>query len=106
VAWEERGGRRYYYTARRVGGRVVKEYAGAGEIGALAEMADAMERSWRQVEKAQQRENLARANAGETAIRELDQATALLSRAILVASGFRRHHRGAWRRPRRRRGTA
>lgn len=30
MAWEQRGNRRYYYRAKKIGGRVVKHYLGAG----------------------------------------------------------------------------
>jgi hypothetical protein len=40
MAWETRRGRKYYYRATRVNGRVVKLYVGAGEEAAAAAAAD------------------------------------------------------------------
>lgn len=39
MAWETRGGRKYFYTGRRVNGRVVKEYHGSGPISELTAQA-------------------------------------------------------------------
>src|SRR4051812_2772447 len=47
MGWERRGGRSYYYTAERVGGRVVKLYVGTGHVAALAARLDAATRQQR-----------------------------------------------------------
>ena len=36
MGWEYRGGNRYFYNARRVGRRVVKEYVGGGLVAELS----------------------------------------------------------------------
>ena len=97
MAWEERGGRLYYYKSRRVGGRVVKEYVGSGPIAELAAAADERDRraelDRRESEKAE-RERL------EAFDREIDavcEAIDLAARAALVEAGYRQHNRGEWR---------
>ena len=35
MGWEQRGNATYYYSAERVGGRVVKQYVGTGRVAAL-----------------------------------------------------------------------
>ena len=42
MPWESRPGGRYYYSARRVGGRVIKTYYGRGILGAEAARLDAV----------------------------------------------------------------
>ena len=37
MAWESRGGDRYFYRAEKVDGRVVKTYVGRGLVGRIAE---------------------------------------------------------------------
>ena len=46
MAWESRGGHRYFYGAEKVDGHVVKTYVGRGTVGRIAE---------RKVEEARQR---------------------------------------------------
>lgn len=100
MAWEHRGNGTYYYTAERVGGRVVKRYVGAGYS---AQMIAELERLARQ-----ERETKA---GVERAVREsLDELDALLSplnaiadaaiAAAMVAAGYHRHNRGSWRKRR------
>jgi hypothetical protein len=101
VGWEtrERGGR-YYTRSRRVGGRVVREYVGCGR---LAELAAALEAAGRR-ERAAARERARAAEAHEApardALAELGGVLDGLAAAHLIEAGYRRHHRGAWRRRR------
>lgn len=100
MGWEYRGSNRYFYKARRVGRRVVKEYVGGGRVAELSAQLHGYEKQ------------IARLAATEYLLdrigREADAAfavefDALCGRAIgrwLTALGFHRHHRGAWRRRR------
>jgi hypothetical protein len=52
MSWETPGGRRYYFTAKKVNGRVVKRYVGAGDLaGAMAGL-EALDRERRQEQRA------------------------------------------------------
>ncbi|HJZ54029.1 MAG TPA: hypothetical protein VKE74_03695 [Gemmataceae bacterium] len=100
MGWEQRGGRSYYYTAERIGGRVVKSYVGTGRVAELAAQLDAINRQEREAEDedAQSaRDELADLDA---ALAPLSELADLLARAALQAAGFHQHHRGEWRRRR------
>ena len=100
MGWEQRGGQRYYYTAERVDGRVVKRYVGAGPL--VAEFA-VLQTEFRAAEAAEaarlrrQRDELA---ALGDAVAALDGLADAVAAAALVAAGFHRHHRGPWRKRR------
>ena len=98
MAWEERGGRLYYYRSRRIpGGRVVKEYVGTGPV---AEMAADVDEEARQHERRQREAERAERESLEAFDREIDaacEAIDLLARAVLVEAGYRQHKRGEWR---------
>jgi hypothetical protein len=99
--WErrERGGL-YYTRSRKEGGRVIREYVGGGILGELAARMDAEERQRREREEAArkaERESLEELSA---LVEELCEGAETMARAVLVASGFRRHNRGEWRRRR------
>jgi hypothetical protein len=102
MAWDTRGGRRYYYRSRREGGRVVRQYVGADLLGELEAREDDRRRIERERachELEQERERLAAADAP---LAELDAlADALVAGALLLA-GYHQHDRGAWRKGRKR----
>jgi hypothetical protein len=100
MGWETRGTSTYYYTASRVGGRVVKQYVGTGTVATLAAKLDELTHSERsQTAEAAERERneLAALDAALAPLYALaDAATA----AALVAAGCHRPKRGKWRKRR------
>ena len=99
MAWEkrERGGR-YYYRTRRVGGRVVKEYVGAGALAETAAERDRLERERRADDARRERAERERLAREEAPVAALDAAVTALTRAVLVVAGYHQHERGEWRR--------
>lgn len=96
MAWERRRHGRYYYTSRRRGRRVVKDYAGPGDLGELAEAADLAQRQERQ-------ERLEAIRADRAAVADLaqhvDDAAQLadaITAVVLLQAGYWRPHRH-WR---------
>ena len=76
---------------------MVREYVGAGLLGALAADMDAEERAQREAERETLRCEQKRWDAVDALVSELCQATDLTARGALVLAGYHRHHRGAWR---------
>jgi hypothetical protein len=101
MAWEERerGGRYYYQSARDEDGKVKKRYVGSGEIAELIAHAEATRRRAREARRNRDKEELERMKALAAPVLEIDEAAEVLARAVLVASGYRRH-KGEWRRER------
>ncbi len=101
MAWErrERGGP-YYTRSKKVNGRVVREYVGGGVLGELAALMDAEERLQRGAEEAAWREERERLEELAGLVDESCEAVEAITRAALLAAGFRRHNRGEWRKPR------
>lgn len=100
MGWEQRGGRSYYYTAERIGGRVVKRYVGTGTVAELASQLDAINQQRQDAEEESDRAARVELDALMAALVPLDELGDLLTRAALLAAGFRQHHRGDWRRRR------
>lgn len=101
MAWERRGGvGRYYTRSRRLNGRVVREYLGSGPVAELAAALDAVEREQREAEEDEARQARRQAEALDAEIGQLCGAVEALAHAALQAAGFRRHHRGEWRKQR------
>ncbi len=100
--WEsrERGGL-YYTRSRKVDGRVVREYVGGGILGELAARMDAEERRRREEEAAAWREERERLEGLAGLLDEFYEDVETVTRAALIAAGFRRHKRGEWRKRRR-----
>ena len=102
MAWEARGGGRYYYKVSRDGGRVRRLYLGNGPVAELA----AQDAELRRAERQARARSQARLEAAEAASQELAELTDLLAQVALVAAGYHRHDRGTWRRRRERPGRA
>jgi hypothetical protein len=97
MGWDEG---RYYTRSKKVNGRVVGEYFGAGRVAELAAQMDAIERDERQAERAALQAELAKLEALDAPRNDLDQVADLLARAALTVAGFRQHKRGGWRKKR------
>jgi hypothetical protein len=100
MAWEDRGGRRYYYQSERVeDGRVVKRYIGVGEIAELISHADETRQRTREARRAQEREELERMEALAAPVLGISEPADILARAHLIVGGYHTH-KGEWRRGR------
>ena len=98
MGWERRGNREHFYTARREGGRVVKEYVPVAVAPFAAQLADEQ-----RAERAGERDAAARARAELDALAAtldpLDELAALAHRAAMLAAGYH-NHKGQWRKRR------
>ncbi len=101
MAWETRTrGTRYYTRSRRVGGRVVREYVGAGPLGELTACEDAQRRHDRDAQRAALDAEQRRLDALDAPLRSLDSLADALATGALLCAGYHRHDRGDWRRHR------
>lgn len=101
MGWEKRNGRgRYYTRTKRVEGRVVREYVGAGKKAAAAAKADAVRRDQQATEKKAQQKLDAEIGRADIPLAALEQACEIMLRATLIAAGWHQHDRGMWRRKR------
>jgi hypothetical protein len=100
MAWEKRGQcgeRTYYYRSIYRDGRVRKLYYGAGSAGKLAADVDALRRAERKVEQEALRAWQGQLDAAMTLNRDLSRGCEVLAAATLLAAGFHRPCRHAWR---------
>jgi hypothetical protein len=101
MGWEKRErGSLYYTRSRRVGGRVVREYVGTGEVAELLAALDARDRAARESRAAAWRTQCEQFARAEVALGEICELGEAMARANLLLAGYRRHHRGEWRRRR------
>jgi hypothetical protein len=91
---------RYYTRSRKVKGRVVREYIGAGEAAELIAKLDALEREERELRRLDRQALRDELDALDGSLGELHTKAELLARVALVVAGFRQHHRGEWRKRR------
>ena len=99
MAWERRGGNRYYYQAERENGRVRKRYIGAGEAAELVAHADATIRKTRTERRERARAEIEEAEGLASMADELNDAAEILARAEMLAAGYHKR-KGEWRRRR------
>jgi hypothetical protein len=83
-----------------VGGRVVKEYVGTGELAELLERLEEEQRAQERARRRLERAQVAAVLDGEDEVRELARVVTAEVHSLLRAAGFHRHHRGDWRRRR------
>ena len=99
MAWETRNGRgRYYTRSRRVNGRVVRQYIGAGIAGELAAQEDAERRAEREKRRSAWMSQKRELEAIEGLVDQHRKVLMALTGATLLHAGFHRHRRGEWRR--------
>ena len=99
MGWRQIGNGLYYYQSRRVGGRVVSEYVGRGEIAALISATESGFRREREAELAERRTEREEFDRRESDIREWFARTERLAELALAMAGYHKH-RGQWRRRR------
>jgi hypothetical protein len=101
MGWEKRARGGFYYTrSHKVNGRVIREYVGRGPRAELAASTDAVKRLQREEEAKAWRQERESLETVDQALEKLCEAVEIVSRAILLAAGFRQHNRGEWRRQR------
>jgi hypothetical protein len=97
MALEKRDGNLYYYrNVRDSEGRPKKVYVGAGEFARIASEQDTIRRTAREGERERHRTEVERFETLAAPLVELDETTDILTRAVLVASGYHQH-KGEWR---------
>jgi len=101
MAWEKRkNGRLYYYRATREGKRVVKQYVGTGPAAEAAAQADAERRAARAARRQAEQQQREAYSAAAEQVAAFGSQVNLLMEAGLLAAGYHRHDRGAWRKRR------
>ena len=98
MSWERYGTWKYYYSARKVDGRVRKEYLGRGPVAALASRLEDEARTRRRVETESLVHERARLAEPDAAVVTLSAACTVALNATLMAAGFHRQNYGPWRR--------
>lgn len=99
MGWESRGSGRYFYRKRRMGGRVVSQYCGAGAIGQMAEETAILARKATELKRQRESDQIAEAKATDAPLVALDGLLRTLTVTMLERDGFHRH-KGTWRRRR------
>ena len=100
MGWQRRGGKSYFYYTRRVGKGFRCDYIGGGHAGDAAAGLLLLAREERREARARRRAARDREQAVLRDLQRFIDLTTLLTRATLLAAGFRRHDRGSWRRRR------
>ncbi len=99
MGWEKRGGKVYYYRKRRVGGRVISDYIGAGPHAELIADLDDLARVEAEAEREAWRQECDAMLADDQRIDEAGDLVRMLTRAWLLAYGYHTH-KGQWRKKR------
>ncbi len=99
MAIEMRNGKSYYYTSRRIGSRVVREYQGCGLVANLSAWLDEINRALRQIDRDLERLRRTKKHRINEKLRTwLARINATVADTML-ANGWHQHNR-EWRRKR------
>lgn len=96
MAWEERGGKRYYYRKVRKGGQVFSVYEGGGIGGEIVAAQDAREQEKKAQARVEFRAEIAKQDRIDNLIGESERIAQDAAHHALEAAGFHRHNR-QWR---------
>jgi crotonobetainyl-CoA:carnitine CoA-transferase CaiB-like acyl-CoA transferase len=96
---EKRHGNLYYYRSVRRGDKVQKVYIGSGELARIAHERETMSRAAEEHQRQEAERAREKLETLAAPVLELSEAAEILTRAHLIAAGFRRH-KGEWRRAR------
>ena len=96
MPWETRRNRRYYYTKRRLAGRVLSDYAGAGESARVIATLEALYRRQRIDRQREWRLEQESRRALDAGLDRLGSGIRTLVAAALLANGYHTH-KGQWR---------
>ena len=99
MAWEDRGGRSYYYRKVRRGGRVVSEYVGTGPLAEALVRLDQLDRQKRERERDLERRERERIEKLDRMVEDVQDVARALTRAMLLVEGYHTH-KGTWRKQR------
>lgn len=100
MSWETRGNRRCYYCARKVDGKVIKEYFGHGDEAHAAAREDAEKRAEREARLHDKRQRQREYEAVQLTYATLSTDCDNLVKASMLNAGYHQHARGDWRKRR------
>lgn len=99
MSWETRGNNRYYYRRRKVAGRVIGEYVGAGYLAEVMAAEDEAARQARQAAAAEWRSIVEADRRQERTLAEIDTLVRATVAGVMIANGYHTHRR-QWRKTR------
>ncbi len=94
MSWELRGRQRVYYRARRVNGRVVKDYCGTGLVAELEAEEDAQAREERRSRLEGEQSKREALEAADLALEAFVRQTKATVQQVLTETGYHQHKRG------------
>ena len=97
MGWQTSGKYRYYLRCRKRNGQVYREYFGRGLAAELVAQADATKRAEQEAERKACRAIDTRLDAAEGPAIEFDAISRLVMQVVLLASGYYRQDKHAWR---------
>ena len=99
MAWEDRGGRDYYYRKKRIGNRVISEYIGTGFLAELSAEMDEERKAQREQEQLVWKKMKEEVKTMENELDSTGDLIRALVRANLLLAGYH-PHKGQWRKRR------